>query len=1059
MTPRKRTLLLPLLALGLALLGQSRALAGRPGDSARSAPPGVDAPPAQEGLTLLPPPNLRFEHITREDGLTSSVVRCMVQDQQGFIWIGTQDGLNRYDGYDFTIYRYDPQNPFSLRDDFIESIYEDRSGVLWVGTQSGWLERYDRENDRFTHYEISSNVYAIFEDRRGQFWLGTSDPGLLRFDRDTGRTEIVQRGLDFTAIIEDKTGVLWVASPLEGLGRYDRAREQFTMFIPRYPAHAILEDRAGTLWLATWGGGLARFDQQNEEFTYLRPNPGDPNSINSDYVSAIYEDLAGILWVGFSDSGLDRFEPDTGAVAHYQRAPSDPHSLSTNTITAILKDRSGVLWVGHEFGGGLSKVANGVERFGHYQNVPGDPSGLSGDWVTSIFEDHDGILWLGTFAGLDRWDRTTGQWSSYAHDADDPGSLADNAVRSVYVDRSNVLWVGTEGGLDRYDRLKDQFVHVASPVVMWMHDSPSGTFWLATKSGLYTLDRDTEKLTLLRQGYAWKIMVYEDQAGEVWVGTSGDGLERYDPASGSWRRYVHDPDDPRGLSNNSVETIHEDRDGVLWIGTRTGLNRFDRDTETFTQYWVQDGMPHNAVVGILEDEAGYLWLATGGGLSRFNSSDETFRNYDARDGLQSDNFWRNAYHQGHDGVLFFGGENGLNAFRPQQITDNPHVPPVVISAFSLFNQVVRTNLRPGEQIELTYGENFVSFDFAALDYNAPEKNRYAYMLEGLDESWIEAGTRRHADYPNLQPGEYVFRVKGSNNDGGWNEEGTSMRLTIKPPFWGTRWFRILAGLLLVGMAFGAYRLRLRSVEMRSRELERQVEQRTTELSRTNVLLQEQIEERQRAEGALAQERAEAAVLEERNRLARELHDSVTQALYGVTLYAEAAKRMMSTGQVGEAEQHVRDLGETAQEALAEMRLLIFELRPLKLEQQGLVPVLQSRLEAVEGRAGLQTEFNTEGMTRLPPEIEEGLFRIAQEALNNVLKHARATKVSVSLRQSAETVVLEIRDDGVGFDPAEAQEAGGLGLKGIAERTELLGGSVTIDSAHGDGTRLRVEVPR
>ena len=295
----------------------------------------------------------------------------------------------------------------------------------------------------------------------------------------------------------------------------------------------------------------------------------------------MYEDRSGVLWIGSDQSGLDRFDRETERFAHYQNDPSDPHSLNPNSVSAILEDRSGALWIGHEGGGGLSKLAADSERFGHYRHVPDDPNSLSSNAVTSLFEDQDGILWIGTFSGLDRWQPTTGQWRNYRHNPGDPGSLAHDSVRSVYVDSANVLWVGTEGGLDRYDPQTDQFVHIGSPVVMWMHEGPSGTFWLATKDGLFTLNRDNEELELIKEGYAWKIMVYEDQSGRVWVGSSGDGLDRYDPASGEWRHYENDPDDPLSLSNNSVESIHEDASGVLWLGTRGGFNRFDSETETF----------------------------------------------------------------------------------------------------------------------------------------------------------------------------------------------------------------------------------------------------------------------------------------------------------------------------------------------------------------------------------------------------------------------------------------------------------------------------------------------
>jgi signal transduction histidine kinase/ligand-binding sensor domain-containing protein len=966
------------------------------------------------------------------------------------MWIGTQDGLNRYDGYEFAVYRHDPDDPYSLRDDFIESIYEDRSGDLWIGTQDGWLERYDRENDGFTHYQISSHVYAIHEDRAGMFWVGTKDPGLLRFDRDSGETEIVWSGLDFASIIEDQAGGLWVASPEEGVGRYDRPNDRFTVFEPEYPAHAILEDRAGALWLATWGGGLGRFDRETEQFSYLLHDPNDRNSINNDYVSSIYEGVAGVLWLGFNGSGLDRFDreivSDGRRFAHYQHDPSDPHSLSTDSITAVVEDRSGALWVGHEAGGGLSKLAAGSERFGHYRHVPDDPNSLSGDEVTSLFEDQEGALWIGTFSGLDRWQWTTGQWENYRHDPGDRGSLAHDDVRSVYVDQANVLWVGTEGGLDRYDRRKEQFVHIGSPVVMWMHEGASGTFWLATKSGLFTLNRDTEELELVTEGYAWKIMVFEDQSGVVWVGSSGDGLERFDPTSGEWRHYENDPNVAQSLSNDFVETIHEDQAGALWIGTRAGLNRFDQDTETFTQYWVRDGLPHNAVVGILEDESGRLWLSTGAGLSRFDPRAETFRNYDARDGLQGDSYWRNSYHQNRSGEMFFGGENGFNAFYAEQITDNPYVPPVIISAFSLFNQMVSTNLSPNEQITLTHEDNFCSFDFAALDYNNPEKSQYAYMMEGVDEDWVEAGNRRHADYPNLRPGDYVFRVKGSNNDGVWNEEGTSVHITIKPPFWGTWWFRGLLLLALIGGAFGAYRLRVRSVEARSRELEVQVEERTAEL-------QQEVEQRLRVEEALRKSEMEKAVTAERSRLARELHDAVTQTLFSASLIAEVLPRLWAK----DPERGRRQLDEVrllTRGALAEMRSLLLELRPEALAKAKMDDLLRQLGRAMTGRTGVPVSVSADVQCPLPAEVQISLYRIAQEALSNAAKHAEASHVDVHFQCDAGQATLSIHDDGQGFD-LDNIPPGQFGLGIMEERASAIGADLEIESQPGHGTQISV----
>jgi signal transduction histidine kinase/ligand-binding sensor domain-containing protein len=962
------------------------------------------------------------------------------------MWFGTSDGLNRYDGYSFTVYRDDPDDPSALQDTFIESLYEDRSGNIWIGTQEGWLEQFDRESGGFIHYQVSSHVYAILQDSKGTFWIGSKDPGLVRFDSSTGETSVEWRGTDFMSIVEDETGLIWAASPEEGLVTYDHTTGQSTLHETDYPTHIVLQDQNGDIWIGTWGGGLGRLERETGQFSYLRNDPDDPSSLSNDYVSSIYEDTAGNLWVGTYQSGLDRYSRQSGQFAHYQHDPSDTHSLSTDTVLSLYQDLSGILWIGHAVRGGISRIPTGVESFGHYRSLPNNPHSLSSDLVTSIHGDQDGVLWIGTFTGIDSWDTHTGEWTNYHHNPDNPDSLVSDAVRSVYVDVDDTLWVGTEEGLDRYDQTRDRFTHYEGPTVMWMHEGPSGAFWLATKDGLFQLDRERDELLLIAEGYAWKIMVLEDRSGIVWVGSSGDGLERYDPASGEWRRYQHDPDDPSSLADDFVESLYEDAEGRLWVATRGGLDLFDRQTDTFAHYGTRQGLAHNGIVGMLADGQGSLWLGTGGGLSRFDPQSETFINYAAGDGLQSDIFWRNAYYQSPDGVLFFGGENGLNAFYPQQIVDNPHAPPIVITAFSVFNQVRCSNLTDGEHIELPYQDSFVSFDFAALDYNAPQQNEYAYILQGLDEEWVIAGTRRHADYPSLRPGEYVFRVVGSNSDGVWNEQGASVHLTIQPPFWSTWWFRAFALLLLAASLVGIYRWRIRSVEARSRKLEEQVAERTAEL-------QLEIEQRLRAEEALRQSEMEKAVAAERSRLARELHDAVTQTLFSASLIAEVLPRMWLVDQE-RGRQQLEEVRLLTRGALAEMRSLLMELRPEALAKAKMDDLLQQLGRAITGRTGIPVNVSTEGGWTYPATVQIALYRIAQEALNNVAKHAQASRVKIRLDCEPDLVTLSISDDGQGFDLA-AIPPDRLGIEIMRERAAAIGAHLDIESRPGAGTQVQV----
>jgi signal transduction histidine kinase/streptogramin lyase len=601
-------------------------------------------------------------------------------------------------------------------------------------------------------------------------------------------------------------------------------------------------------------------------------------------------------------------------------------------------------------------------------------------------------------------------------------------VYSITQDRAGVLWLGTHGrGLSEFD----------------------------PATGLFAYHLQRGKENGLSSNYIHDAV--EDGHGTLWIGTQ-EGLNTYDRETGQWHWFQHDPGDPQSLSHNWIMSLYLDRSGTLWVGTLGGglgrlalseLGGSDPAMATFAHYTEQDGLANNMVLDIVEG-GGYLWICTANGLSRYDPRTGTFKNYNAGDGLPINEF--TAALVGEGGELFFGGINGFVSFYPDQMEDNLYVPPVVLTSLQQNGVEVNTGRAPEDVSEVTFHwpDTLFEFGFAALSYTLPAKNQHAYKLEGFDRNWNYIGNRRFGRYTNLPGGTYTLRLLGSNNDGVWNEEGTSVKVTVVPPFWQTGWFWGIVGLILVGTILGGYRLRVRSLEARSQELQRQVEERTAEL-------RNEIDQRLRVEEALRQREREKAVTEERNRLARELHDSVTQALYGVALYSEAAAGQLALGQVDQAAKHLIELQDTAQEALAEMRLLVFELRPPHLEEQGLVAALQARLQAVEGRAGLQTEFKTDVQERLPLDVEEGLYRIALEALNNALKHAKARSIQVSLYQQPPqgTLLLEVADDGTGFDPATAHERGGLGLAAMHERAEALGGQLTVWSEPGSGARIRV----
>jgi signal transduction histidine kinase/ligand-binding sensor domain-containing protein len=1022
------------------------------------------------------------------------------------MWFGTDDGLDKYNGHDFTSYKHNPDDPHSLSHNRVWSLFEDSSSVLWVGTFGGGLNRFDRSLEQFVRYgsddfqnvtdepeEFSNVVWAIDEHPAGVLWIATYGGGLVRFD--LGMETFTSYAPDpddpdswghewITALLVDSSGMLWLGTNSEGLDRFDPTTGQITSYRhdPDNPGSLghdriteVIQDRAGAIWIGTDGQGLDRFDPEIETFAHYQHDPQNSRSLGDNYIRSIMEDQAGTLWIGTYAGGLDALDLESGAFLHFHHDSTDPHSLSSDRIRWICQGQSGVLWIGTQ-GGGVNKSDPASARFTHYRGDPDDPQRSSDYQVLALYEDQGGTLWIGTAgAGLQALDRTTGEWRHYRHDLTDPGSLGSDVVYAIHEDASGIFWLGTEDGFYRFDAHLERFERlghnppdpgdVRQDTIYAIYEDGQGTLWLGTHGrGLSEFDPATGRFIYHLQERVpasesrkedglsnnWVHDMVEDGSGGLWIATQ-EGLCHYDRQTSQWYSLQHYPSDPNSLAHNWIMSLYQDRSGMLWVGTLGGgLDRFDIATGTFAHHTEQDGLANDRVLDVLAG-GGYLWICTANGLSKYDPRTETFKSNDAGGGLPINEF--SAAYASANGELFVGGSNGFMAFSPDQMEDNPFVPPVVLTSLLQNGVTVDAGQAPEDLREVTFRwpANSFEFGFAALDYTLPEKNQQAYKLEGFDRNWNYIGNMRFGRYTNLPGGTYTLRLKGSNNDGVWNEEGTSIRVTIVPPFWQTLWFWGIVALALAGGVFGGYRLRLRNLETRSQELQQQVEERTADL-------RNEVDQRIQAEETLRQREREKAVAEERNRLARELHDSVTQALYGVALYSQAAAGHLALGHTERAAAQLSELQNTAREALAEMRLLVFELRPPVLEEQGLVPALQARLQAVEGRSGLRTEFKTELEERLPLDVEEGLYRIVLEALNNTLKHAQAQNIRVHLRRQEPphgAVTLEIADDGSGFDLATAHERGGLGLSVMEERAAALGGRLTVCSEPGSGTRIMV----
>ncbi len=829
--------------------------------------------------------NLRFTRLSLERGLSQSFVTSILQDETGFMWFGTEDGLNRYDGYDFTVYKYDPQDRTSLSHSFVHAVYQDRSGMLWIGTDRG-LNRWDPATEGFERFQhdpsdpaslSNDRVQTIFEDSEEQLWIGTYG-GLNRFDRSSeGFTRYIHSpnnptslsADDVWCLYEDRQRNLWVGTTGAGLNRFDRMTGFFVHYrhdptdaasLSHDDVRALHEDEEGALWVATYGGGLNLLDRDSGGFLHLRHDPTKSSSLSDDRVNALLQDDAGTTWVG-TESGLDKWRKAARDFVRHRHDPSDFASLSDNLVRTLYQDRGGVLWVGTRVGG-INKRNTSSAAFSHFKHDPESPSSLSNPVVTSFHDDRDGTLWVGTFGGgLNYSDPATGRFAHLRHNPTDPTTLASDRVMALLVDTAGSLWIGTlDAGLDRLARGSDRFQHyphrpedeaaLGAKGVTSLFEDSDGSIWVGTFGGglhrfsagsnrfvRYTHDPSTSNS--LSSDFVTAI--HEDGDGWLWVGTEGGGLNRCDRSTGTCAHFRHDPADAGSLSTDVVWSIYEDRSGVLWIGTQGGgLNRVARDREgpqeiRFESYTERDGLPNNFVYGIAEDGAGRLWLSTNRGLSRFDPASESFKNFDTSHGLQSNEFNFGAYYQTSAGELLFGGINGFNLFDPEEVPENRHVPPVVLTKVLKLDKPARLPqaVWQTETLRLDYDDYVASFEFAALDYTAPEANRYAYKLEGFSRDWIDLGAFRRVSFTNLDPGHYVLRVRGSNNEGVWNEAGVSVAVDVIPPPWKTWWAYALYGLLLAGACYHyakRHQRRLAREAEYTRRLEEEVAQRTKELA-------------------------------------------------------------------------------------------------------------------------------------------------------------------------------------------------------------------------------------
>ncbi|HLZ88455.1 MAG TPA: two-component regulator propeller domain-containing protein [Puia sp.] len=816
-------------------------------------------------------PKLRFTHLSGEQGLSNSTIEAIYQDSQGFIWIGTRDGLNRYDGHEIVVYRNDPADSGSISDGYIRCILEDRDHQLWIGTVNG-LNRFDRAKDRFTRWKhrdadsgslSSSNITSLLEDHRGHIWVATSG-GMNLLDKKTGSFRHFRMGGGagslrddrINCLQEDKSGdgTIWVGTQ-SGLDIFHSETGLFTAVANPEITNpsgntiiAIREDRQGNLWLGTEDDGLYLFDPLRKSFTRYGHSDTDASSLGNNMIKCMLTDHKGQLWAGSINGGLNLFHASSGSFFHYAYEPGNGSSLSQRTISALFEDRQGNLWVGTHRGG-INIYSPGLEKFNLYRQEA-SPNSLSYNDVKTFCEDRGGNIWVGTDGGgLDLFLRDERVFRHYRNDPFNDRSLGSNAVLDVFQDREGELWVSTwGGGLNHFDRQRGDFTRyqnnpadrysITSNFVQKTFEDFSGNLWVATYyGGLNIFDRKKKQFTRLIDDPTGKtsltgkniVSLLEDREGRIWIGTDDGGLNCWNENT---RHFTHYFDQEEKMPD--LRVLFCDSHGRLWVGQK-GLYLFDAARDSFRLYANRSGLSNEFIKGITEDGQGNLWISTSNGLTQLNADGYGFKKYNTGDGLQDLEFEANAFLKTRDGEMYFGGINGFNSFYPGAIMANAFVPPVYITGFQLSNRKIGPgngspldrDISMMREIRLSYRQSTFSFTYSALNYTTPENNQYAYKLEGLDTAWNYVGKETKAVYTNLMPGDYVFRVKASNNDGVWNEDGATVKVIITPPFWRTGWFISL--LVALGIA-GLYvwykfrtRLKMRELEEKKREEMRQVQ--------------------------------------------------------------------------------------------------------------------------------------------------------------------------------------------------------------------------------------------
>jgi len=1013
-------------------------------------------------LIPLKAQEVTFRHLAVEDGLSQSTINCIYQDHYGFMWFGTQDGLNCYDGFGFTIYRSVPEDSATLSHNWIWDVTEDDDHNLWIATWNG-LTKYDRSTRAFSRFlPDSANKNSIsgtrpaslLRDSLGQIWIGIWGGGVNVLDPGTGTfTKFRQAenadqnypGDFIRKLYMDREGTVWIGS-WNGLWRCQPDPDGSPVFesflydpddqtsIGSMRITSFCEDQKGRLWIGTLGGGLNLYDPQARSFRRFSHDPENAASLSSNDITSIESTRDGSMWIATVSRGLNRFDPESESFTRFKNDPSDPGSIASDNVYCVFADQGGVLWVG---AGGLNIFNPDLLRFSPAGNIAALKQALEGRPVYAINEDSNGFIWAGTLAdGLVRLDQESGDLQWFRHLPEDSNCISSNSVTSIAEDPEGMIWISTNGGgLNRLDPYRGQWKHFRERTdrpetrgldnISGIVADEEGLIWIATsEDGIISYDTGKDHYRSFRNDPAdpaslsgnYLLRIFMDSRGDIWVGVWGAGLNRFDRDSGQFVRYMSVEADPHSIPGNIVHSIFEqdlDTARIIWAGTDRGLASLDPDRpgNGFTRSPVNAQLPSRSIYGMLTDRSGKQWISTNAGISMYNPEDQSFKYYTHRDGLPGNEFNAGAFMQLGQGMFAFGGTGGLLVFHPDSVHESCFEPPVALTSFSVLNEQLFDGftLNAMEQIVLSHKQNFFSFEFASMDFSDPRKNRFMYMMEGIDGDWILSGERNFASYTKIDPGDYLFRVRGSNSDGRWSKQEVSMRVEITPPLWQRWWFRsimIAMGLMLI-YAIHLYRIR------RVREIERL-----------------------------------------RTRIASDLHDDVGSALTRISVHSQQILARKDPDRIVQSTEKINEL---SRDTISTMSDIVWSIDARNDTLADFLGRMQDLTHHMLSERDISVSFTQKGMDGKRPmrvELRQNLYYIFKEAIHNIARHSGADSVEISLENSISMFRMRISDKGSGFDPDSVRE--GNGLKNMKMRAARIGAALEISASGGCVIELKMK---